>query len=781
MQPHVEGFRALLVRLVLMVLSVTGLVLNPTIGDAASGEQGFETITYTAPTTLRDFVGRHLGDPDLWPYVLKLNQIADLADLRFDDTLKMPVKQVRAADEALRTSLTAIQNAIAEGAQVFAALEIGKAIASRESALEHRDGYQWAQVVDLSDIATLLAHEALEIAIAQRDRSAEAVVSDVQGDVQGRTPADPRWSGRGRNDILVEFERVRTLSDSTTQIMFRDLSRLRLNANSNATIQRMRSDPLTGDEVTKVSLVSGDFYAVLNQLSDRTAFEIDVPGIETRTSSSDFWVKNDVNSARFVNYDNADLQVTRGDTDIVLGENEGVVLGRNGAQISDVLEGPLLRQPGLDVVIYTAEARLGWDVSKDAAAYWLEVSRDAGFNAMQISEWGIPEATHIAEGLPPARYFWRVAALDALGLPGQWSKPSSFTMRQDTTQPFLTLLSPGNDTLTEQPSVIVFGAAESDANVLLNGQSVALQQDGSFELVLPLVPGENPMLLEATDPAGNVTLITQTVTYRPAVAVEITFDPTLPIVEGAIATRSEELSVRAQTTAAPNAPVSVLDNTGATVVQTLVGPDGALTFSVPVADQAQGYRIEVFAPGGKIEGATDFLALRDTQPPGIELDMPLPRATDNPAQQIAGRVDGAVSLSLNGQPVMLTDGRFAIDLTLAADINEFDLVATDGVGNVTAKRLKTVYDIDPPVITQAKVTRPQGEGGPIQITVAASDPSGLRKSATYLIAIGGVEQDGFLRCDPATGICKASLPPEPGKIQLIEVAIEDYAGNTAFN
>ena len=124
-------------------------------------------------------------------------------------------------------------------------------------------------------VATGFANEALDISIFQRDRSAEAVVSDVQGDVEGRPPSEPRWSDRAQNDVLVEFERLRTLSDSTTQITFRDLSRLRLNPNSNATIQRMRSDPLTSGEVTKVSLVEGDFYALLNQLSDMTQFEIE--------------------------------------------------------------------------------------------------------------------------------------------------------------------------------------------------------------------------------------------------------------------------------------------------------------------------------------------------------------------------------------------------------------------------------------------------------------------------------------------------------------------------
>lgn len=763
-----------------MSLVVFGLLFTPTLGRTATDKQGFEIISYTEGMTLRDFVGQHLGDPDLWPYVLELNQIADLADLQPNDALKIPVKQVRAADEALIVSLSAIQNATAEGAQVFAAVEIGNAIASRENALEQRDVYKWGDVVDLSNIATLLAQEALEIAIAQRDRSAEAVVSDVQGDVQGRAPADPRWSGRGRNDILVEFERVRTLSDSTTQIMFRDLSRLRLNANSNATIQRMRSDPLTGDEVTKVSLVNGDFYAVLNQLTDRTAFEIEIPGIETKTSSSDFWVQNNSDSTKFVNYDDANLQVTRGDTAVVLGENEGVVLDRNGIQTSEVLVGPVLNEPVLGQIIYTAEARFGWDPSKDAAGYWIEVARDPGFNEMQISEWGIPSPVHIAKDLPAARYFWRVAALDVLGLPGQWSSPNSFTTRVDTTQPFLTLLSPTNGAITDQASVLIFGATEAEASVVLNGAAIALNPDCSFERNQSLVQGENFFFLEATDLAGNVTIITQSVIFRPATSIQIAFDPAIPTVDDALATRSTELFVRAQTTALPNAPASILNASGAVVVQTLVANDGTLTFNVPVTDMVQGYRIDIFAPSGKSEGTVNFFAVRDVVPPLIALDAPLPRATDDPAQQIAGRADGAVSLNLNGRPITLVDGQFAVDVTLERDINEFDLLATDAVGNITAKRLQTFYDIDPPVITQAKATRPQGQSGPIQIVVAASDPSGLRKSATYFLEIDGIEREGFLRCHVATGICKTSLPPEPGKIHLIEVAVEDYAGNTAF-
>lgn len=758
----------------------SGLAVQPALSQSRSATLEFENITFTSSDTIRDFVGQHLGDPDLWPYVLELNKIATPADLRPNDTLKMPVKQVRAADQALKQALNTIQTATAEGAQVFAPIEIGNAVASRETALERRETYAWGEVIDLSDIATLLAQEALEIAIAQRDRSAEAVVSDVQGDVQGRAPAEPRWSGRDLNDILIEFERVRTLSASTTQITFRDLSRLRLNANSNATIQRMRSDPLTGDEVTKVSLVDGDFYAVLNQLSDKTAFEIDVPGVETTTNSSDFWVKNDTSGARFVNYDQASLEVRQGDTAVVIGENEGVVLNRNGAQTADVLDSPKLTKPDNNAVLYSSAVDLAWGGFDGAAGYWIEVARDAGFNEMQVSEWGVTQTAFITPDLPPARYFWRVAALDQLGLPGQWSKPAGFIVRRDNTPPFLTMLAPGDGALSEDQAIIVFGASEPDATVLLNGAPLRLNKDGSFETEVGLKVGENVLTLDATDLAGNKSNLAQTVIYRPAVAVEIIFDPAIPRAGDAFATRSNELVIRAKTTAQPDARVVVIDATGAVVVQAVTGPQGALSFGVPVTSDIQGYQVEIFAPSGKSEGRADFFALRDEMPPVVALDMPLPKATDNPDLAITGTVDDAVNLTLDGQPVPITDGTFTIQTTLQPGINDFDLLATDAVGNVTASRLQTVYDIDPPVITRAEVTRAEGNAGPITIEVAATDPSGLRKSATYLLEIGGAERDGFLRCDSAIGICRASLPPETGQIQLIEVAVEDYAGNTAF-
>ena len=605
-------------------------------------------------------------------------------------------------------------------------------------------------------------------------------MSDVQGRVEGRAPAEPSWSDRARDDILVEFERVRTLSDSTTQITFRDLSRLRLNANSNATIQRMRSDPLTGGEVTKVSLVNGDFYALLNQLSERTAFEIDVEGIETTTDSVDFWIKNDTDGARFVNYDAAALEISGNGAAVSLGRNEGAVLSGGTARRAEVLTSPQLAAPVGDAILYTAQVGLSWDLFEGAEAYWVEVASDIGFNQVAVSEWGIRGAGFQTPALPPSQYFWRVAALDAPGLPGQWSKPEKFVVRVDTTPPFLTLLSPGPGTISDVPSIEVFGASEPLASVLLNGVPAELGSDGSFNLQFPLQPGENRITLRATDPAGNQSETSQVVVYRPASVVEIIFDAGLPRSGDALATRSKDLGVRAQTNALPGAPVTVRDDMGGLVAQTVVGVGGDLQFSVTVDAAVQSYTIMILAPSGAMEGRASFTAVRDETPPEIAFDLPVEKATGDAESRLVGGVGDAVQLTLNGQTVPLSGGRFAITRLLQPGANGFDLVATDAVGNVAARRVQTLYDIDAPEVLRADVFRPSGDAGPIQIEVEARDASGLRQAAEYLLSIGDVERSGFLRCDASSGICRASLPPETGEVRLIEVVIEDYAGNLAY-
>ena len=147
---------------------------------------------------------------------------------------------------------------------------------------------------------------------------------------------------------------------------------------------------------------------------------------------------------------------------------------------------------------------------------------------------------------------------------------------------------------------------------------------------------------------------------------------------------------------------------------------------------------------------------------------------------MVGVANDAVSLELNGTRVPVAGSRFNLTLELNPGKNGFDLQATDAVGNVSVTRLQTFLDIEPPEILSVDLRRDGGDAAPIQLIVEVSDVSGLVQAAPFLIAVDGVAYDGFLRCDSASGQCHGTVPPASGDLELIELIIEDYAGNAAF-
>lgn len=82
--------------------------------------------------------------------------------------------------------------------------------------------------------------KALALSEERRDEAAEALLSDKNGWVEAQKPKDLAWDDAQLRSTLVEQEKLRTLSESTAQLTFRDASRLRLTETSNAVIQQMR-------------------------------------------------------------------------------------------------------------------------------------------------------------------------------------------------------------------------------------------------------------------------------------------------------------------------------------------------------------------------------------------------------------------------------------------------------------------------------------------------------------------------------------------------------------
>ena len=291
--------------------------------------------------------------------------------------------------------------------------------------------------------------------------------------------------------------------------------------------------------------------------------------------------------------------------------------------------------------------------------------------------------------------------------------------------------------------------------------------------------GRNSIQVLAVDAAGNRTTRSISVIYRPAEQVELVFSDQIPLVDGAFATRSDQLSVWGSTNAAAGTEAVVRDADGAEVVRARVA-NRELRFSVPATETAVRYNVELLSPVGEVEGTVAFFARSDRVAPDLDLDLPPPQATGDMEILLEGAAGDAVLLTLNDVAVDLNAGRFAAMANLDPGMNAFELVAEDATGNVRVLRFETLLDVEPPVIQSVVLGRPAGAAGAIELRVSATDEGGLRQAASYVIRVGDVEREGFLRCNTAQNLCSATLPAEPGDLELVELIIEDYAGNAAF-
>jgi hypothetical protein len=730
--------------------------------------------------SLRDLAEQHLGDPDLWMVILRANNLA-VSDVRPGIEITIPVAQITAADQALQESLELIQQATLEGARLFAPDEIAQAIWLRDAAVAHHKAGEWDEAARVASDAQAAAEKALASALAQRDAAAEALLSDRHGWVEGQRPEDVVWSDRDLNSVLIEEEKIRTLSRSTAQITFRDDSRLRLNPNSQAVIQRMRIDPLSRQEEAKVTLVEGDLYALLAGKSQRRTFGLEIPDVETEIDSTSFWVRHDDTGSKFANYDERALQVAAQGESVTLGRNEGTVVrtGQAPSEKVDVLISPTLAVPADDAVAYRADLELQWAPVDDAAGYWVEVAADADFAEMTLSQWGLKDTSFHTEELDLGSYYWRVAALDKFGLPGARSEAWRFHVTTDVTPPYVAVDAPEERAILRDAPVRVAGASEPGASLALNGAPVMLQEDGRFEASYQPAPGLNEIVLAATDSAGNVTERRRSFTFMPDEAAAVAFDPGIPSLGPRhFVTDQEVISLAGS--AAPDAQIVIRAPDGSARASAYTDAEGRFRLNVPLRQPEEEFGLQVVATSGFVS-EDRFVASIDQEGPQIELEAPPPIVTAIEWLPLRGFVRGAAEVLLDGRPIRLLDDSFDETVTLRPGANQIEMVATDLVGNVRVERWDVALDQEPPALLGHSLSRTEaGPGQSFVIEVEASDASGLKQAAPFTVQIGRTSHSDFLRLNPATGTYRATVvPPQgaSGRLALTDLELEDYAGN----
>jgi len=739
------------------------------------------TVTVRENQSLRDIAKEYLGNPNLWVDILRTNKLPSASDIKVGMSLRIPATALMRANRALRGALDIIDKATMAGARLFAPDIIADAIETRNRAIAKRNIGRYDLSYKLARESKEKAREALRICIANQNVPAEAIINYRKGTVQHRGTDVRIWNSAIINTILIEGVRVRTLSESYAGILFRDESRLRLEENSLALIQKMRSNKLANTEDSSITLLEGDLSAFLGGSRKGGNFRLKIPDIETKIRSSHFWVSRDKKATRFSNFD-GELEISTGDDKLVIRKNYGSVVGRKQKklELQKLLPRIHLISPPTAADILDGRLVLEWEPVEKAHSYWLEIANDKSFNKVVFSKKTLTSKRYVQENAPQAVYYWRVAAVDKHGLPGTKSEVRMVKVLKDTISPYLLITAPPQDAVVRDSIITLVGEAELGATVLVEGGPLKLDPKGRFRAFIPLSLGLNTLSVEARDSADNVTRQKLKVTFLPDTELGVfNFDGSMNQVSpNHFLVQGKGFILIGKTV--KDSSISLKSVQSPYKANTYADKSGFFHFSVPLSQPKEEFIFIRRIPSGQVSEARLVVEIRASQPV-IQLTNPLPKVTTEQKFTLSGRVRYGTALRINGREVPLTKGKFKETVELKTGSNYLRLEARDTVKNVTIVEKELVLDQQAPSLQKVEFSKKKAKGGElIRIKVYAKDSSRMKRAASYTVKVSSFVYNGFLILSRAKGVFVGNvrLPKNVrGKVQLTKVLLEDYYGN----
>lgn len=742
---------------------------------------GTLTVTVRENQTLRDIAKEYLGNPNLWIDILRANNLTSAADIKVGMALKIPANELTRADRALKDALAIIDKATMAGARLFAPEIIANAIETRNKAIAERNKGLYKESYKFARQSRGLASKALDISIANQNVPAQAIIYYKKGSVQRREVKGRVWKDTAVNAVLLEGERVRTLSESNAGILFRDESRLRLEQNSLALIQKMRSNKLKNTQDSSIMLLEGDLSALLTGSGGGDNFHLEIPDIDTAIRSNRFWVSRDEKSTRFSNYD-GELEISTAEDKLVIGKNQGSVIGRMQKRLSahNLLPRASLISPASFVTAPSNRLVFEWEPVKGAQSYWLEISTDKMFNRAVYSEKAFASTRYVWEKVPPDVYYWRVSAVDKDGLPGPKSEIRVINVVKDTTPPYLLINAPTNEAFVRDGIITITGEAELGVTARVGENTLKLDPSGNFLSWIPLSNGSNVLSIEARDEAGNVTKRELKLMYLPDSELAVfNFDGTTnQIRPNHFLVQEKGFILLGKTTR--DSSVSLKSLQSAHKASTYADESGFFHLSVPLSHPREEFICTRRTPSGQVTEERLVVEIRSGNPI-IQFTQPLPEVTREKTLTLAGKLLNGRELRINGRKVSLSEGAFSEKIELKPGSNSIRLEAYDEVKNLTIVKKKVILDRQAPTLLNVALSQEKARGGElIHIEVHANDHSIMKRSAPFTITVGSFVYNGFLTFSRAhkAYIGNVHLPLNArGKVELTKVLLEDYYGN----
>jgi len=724
--------------------------------------------------TPRALAEAHLGDPNLWPAILRANGLARDAAIVPGMRLLIPKESHARAHAALTALDGVIREATENGGGLFAVEAMSRANEAQTRARAAFEALEWPACAEIAERGLVSAREALETARGQRNARATALLHRESGTVQSLAPGSVSWQGIARGDALVERERVRTLSASRATIMLTDRSRIDLEANASALIRSLRTDRLRGRAKGSVSLIEGEVFALLGDRG-RDDLDVEIPGLELDTASEDYWVSRRGDKTQVANFDQGALSIKRGEEEITLGERQGTSIepGRP-MEVFELLPAPEPLRPEDGQSRPGNEIRFSWRAVEGAVAYRFETAADAAFTRSVATSADLTEPDAVRADLEPGLVYWRVRARDARGMPGETSSVSELLVTGARGAPYLIVLEPEPGSTVHRSPVTLRGRTERGVRLEIGGVPVPIGEDGTFIYEQPLSPGFVEIDAVLFDEVGQQARRVIELTYRPDVDPPLTWSPDLTTVDGVFATREPVLMLAGETLADVGVTV-VAVATMQVLGTTRSDAGGRFLLACPVSERD--YLLKLETVTGRI-GTYPFSIVRDTEPPVLAVDPLPPSYTSARTIRLELISPDALDLWWNGRPLEGPGPRHVIEQALVEGDNLLRARAVDAVGNVAIWSREVVRDTEPPVVLEATVSPERvGPREVLMVRVRVADRTGPRRTAMARVRIGARALDCPLRLIAEDFYRGTHLAETAGSVRLISVTLEDHLGN----
>ncbi|OQY53915.1 MAG: hypothetical protein B6245_22155 [Desulfobacteraceae bacterium 4572_88] len=775
--------------------------------ETASKSTAVLTISVEEDQNIRDISAKYLQNPDLWEDILRANGLKKPDEIRAGMPLSIPVEAITLAYNALEDAKKRIQQATEAGAKVLAKTEIEKAITIRDNAIEKRTSGHWAECTALANTAAKEAQKALNVSIENQEVSTEAMVDYCRGQVHRRKPSDNMWQDISRYDALAEGEKIRTLSQSYADIRFRDNSLLQLKENAQVLIRNMRTRVLDDAEDTEINLIQGDVFALLSG-GKESQFELDIPGVRANIKSKQFRVArdDDEKEVRFANYDKGEVEIESKGKKVILKENQGSVVphDQKPSDPKELLPSPVLIGPEDGAERFDADTLLSWEGVKGAETYLLELSLTASFSKAIWSA-SVPNppdgdsatvSKKFPTGLGSEAFYWRVSAVSPDKLPGRPSKARGIRIIDDKEPPFLVIRHPEEGAIVSEGTMAVSGNTEANATLTIQSHAVDISSEGVYQFSCELSPGENRIVVKATDMAGNTTELERVVNFLRKEEIDLTFDDSVHKIGAKhFIVGHERFTISGKTQSGD--VVAIRSANGDFPATATADDQGRFQINLRMEGQKDEFAIEITSPAGMVR-KDRFRVEVDTDPPLIRFDKDIPPATAQKELMLAGETEGAVSLRLNGQDVKLERqeadmvSSFEFPLRLNPGENQLQFSAHDQVGNATVIEKTLLSDSEAPRLIDYKLSSQSAKGGErIIVEVQAQDATKLVKTAPFTLQIGDRIHTGYMILrgghSPSEGKNMTwkytgvfNVPKNvSGKVWLKTVKLSDYLGNVS--